>query len=189
MQRQLQETTAQLQQSRIAHQSLQSQASGLQASMSLRGGASLKANNSLLASASSLQIPGTTVQPDGDLIRIRIAADQLFAPGSAQLNPTSVGVLDQVGATLIRQFSRQRVAVEGHTDHGPLYGGSFTTPYQLASAQAQAVMDSLTRRSAVPAAQLFMVAHGSNHPRADNQSPAGRAENRRIEIVIYPETF
>jgi chemotaxis protein MotB len=50
-------------------------------------------------------------------------------------------------------------------------------------------MDQLVRRNGVPMQQLFVIAHGPNHPLADNQSPAGRADNRRIELVIYPETF
>lgn len=189
MQKQLQDTTAQLQQSRLAQQSLQGQAAGMQASMSLRGGATLKANNSLLASAATLQVPGAKVEPDGDLIRVRIPADQLFAPGTAQLNPAAAQIIDSVGASLARQFPRQRVAIEGHTDTGQLYGGLFTTPYQLAGAQAQAIMETLVRRNGLPTQQLFVVAHGPNHPLADNQTAAGRSDNRRVEVVIYPETF
>ena len=45
------------------------------------------------------------------------------------------------------------------------------------------------RRNGVPTQQLFVIAHGPNHPLADNQTPAGRAENRRIEFVVYPDTF
>lgn len=189
MQRQLQETTAQLQQSRVAQQTLQSQTAGLQSAIAQRGGAKLTANNSLLSSATNLQIPGVTVQMDGDVIRMRIPADQLFAQGTAHLIPAAVNTVDLIGATIVREFPRRRVAIEGHTDNGPIYGGSYSTPQQLASAQAQTVTDSLLRRARVPTEQLFTVGHGANHPRADNQTPAGRADNRRIEIVIYPETF
>ncbi len=189
MQRQLQETTAQLQQSRVAQQTLQSQTSGLQNAMAQRGGAKLTANNSVLASVANVQIPGAQVQTDGDVIRIRVPADQLFSPGTAQLNPGSVNILDQIGAILVREFPRRRVGIEGHSDAGPMYGGSFSSPYQLSGAQAQAVLDSLMRRNGVPTGQLFVAAHGINHARADNQTPAGRAENRRIEVVVYPDSF
>ena len=50
-------------------------------------------------------------------------------------------------------------------------------------------MDQLVRRNTLPAQQLAAVTHGPNFPRGDNQSPAGRAENRRIEFVIYPDIF
>ena len=172
-----------------ASQQYADQARGMQASMNARGGAKITANNSLANSAAGLQVAGAQVIPEGDLIRIRVAGDQLFSPGTAQLNPAAATVLDQVAAAITQQFSRQRVGIEGHTDTTQLYGGAYGTPYQLAGAQAQAVMDQLVRRNGVPMQQMFVIAHGPNHPIADNQTPAGRAENRRLELVIYPETF
>jgi flagellar motor protein MotB len=187
--KQLQDATSQNKQLLAASQQIASQAQGLQASMNLRGGARLTANNSVANAAAMLQIGGARVIPDGDLIRVRISADQLFAPGTAQANPAGGVVLEQVANALLRQFPRQRVGIEGHTDTAPPYAGTYSTAYQLAGGQAQAVMDQLVGRHAVPMQQMFVIAHGPNHPLADNQTPAGRSENRRIEIVIYPETF
>ncbi|MEZ6137868.1 MAG: OmpA family protein [Pirellulaceae bacterium] len=172
-----------------ATQQYANQTRGMQASMNSRGGATLTANNSVANSAVGLQIAGARVVPDGDVLRVRVPADQLFAPGTAQLSPSAAQILDQLSSTITRQFPRQRVAVEGHSDTAQPYGSGFGTPYQLAVGQAQAVMDQLVRRGGVPMQQLFVVAHGPNHPIADNQTPAGRAENRRIEVVIYPETY
>ncbi len=187
--KQLQDTTGQLQQSLLAQRQTESQAMGIQASMNKRGGAKLTANNSMPATTNAPQIPGTRVIQDGDLIRIRIPADQLFGQGTAQLVSSGSYLLDQVATSLSGQYARHRIAVEGHTDTGALYGGAFSNPTQLAGAQAQAVIDQLVRRNNLPAQQLFVVAHGPNHPIGDNQTAAGRADNRRIEIVVYPETF
>lgn len=191
--KQLQDATNQNKQLLATTQQYASQAQGMQASMrqiessmTSRGGARLTANNSLVGSAANLQISGARVVPDGELIRIRIPADQVFSPGSATPTTAAPIVLDQVASALTRQFPRQRVAVEGHTDTSQIAGA---TSYQLSGAQAQAVMDMLVRRGGVPMQQLFVIAHGPNHPLADNNSPAGRAENRRIEVVIYPDTF
>lgn len=212
LQKQLLDTSSQLQESRLAQQQLQGQTRGMQASMSARGGATLRPNTSappaagqqsgaaplgtpvstaspLNAQLANFQVPGATVQSEGSVIRIRVPADQLFAQGNGQLNPTAYQILDNVATAILSRFPRQRVAIEAHTDSAPLYGGAYSTAYQLASAQAQAVMDQLIRRNTLPAQQLTVVAHGPNFPRGDNQSPAGRAENRRIEFVIYPETF
>jgi chemotaxis protein MotB len=225
LQKQLQDTTSQLQQTLLANKDLQGQARGLQASMTSRGGATLRPNTSgqppaaappgaampggippaspinnpaagqsqlgQMASAAvgALQVPGAVVQSEGSVIRIRVPADQLFAPGTGQLSPAAYQVLDNVATAILRHFPRQRVAIEAHTDSGNLYGGAYSTQYQLATAQAQAVMDQLVRRNTLPTQQLAVVAHGPNFPRGDNQSPAGRAENRRIEFVIYSETF
>ncbi len=187
--KQLQDAATQNKQLLAASQQIATQAQGMQASMNMRGGARLTANNSVVNTATGLQIAGASVVPDGDLIRVRIPADQLFNPGTAAPNPAGATVLDQVANALLRQYPRQRVGIEGHTDGSQPYGGSYGTTSQLAGGQAQAVMDQLVRRNGVPVQQLFVVAHGANHPIADNQSPAGRSENRRIEIVIYPETF
>jgi flagellar motor protein MotB len=190
--KQLQDTTGQLQQSLLAQRQTESQALGMQASMNKRGGAKLTANNSIPITtnvANAPQIPGARVIQDGDLIRIRIPADQLFGQGTAQLISSGSYLIDQVATAISTQYGRQRVAIEGHTDTGALYGGMFSNPTQLAGAQAQVVIDQLIRRNNLPAPQLFVVAHGPNHPIGDNQTAAGRADNRRIEIVIYPDTF
>ncbi len=132
-------------------------------------------------STANVQIAGAQVLREGDLIRIRISADQLFSPGTAQMISSGSHVLDQVATTLGSQFSRQRVGIEGHTDTGQLYGGAFSTPYQLAGAQAQAVMDQLSRRNNLPTQQLFIIAHGpkSSDWRQPNCCWSGRQSSYR----------
>ncbi|MCA9134502.1 MAG: OmpA family protein [Planctomycetales bacterium] len=187
--KQLADQTAQYRQLLATTQQYANQALGMQASMTARGGAKLTANNSLANSAAAVRIAGANVIPDGDVIRIRFSSDQLFAPGTAQVNPGAASMLDQLASVITRQFPRQRVAIEGHTDNNSTMGNAYGNSYQLSGAQAQAVLDQLVGRNRVPQQQLFIVAHGPNHPLADNQTPAGRAENRRVEVVIYPETY
>jgi flagellar motor protein MotB len=130
-----------------------------------------------------------TAEQDGEVIRIVVPADRLFQPGTAQLQPQAAATLDPIAGQLRSVFSRQRIGIEGYTDNAPLYGGTAATPHQLASAQTAAVLDLLTRRSGMPPQQLFTVAQGANNPRQSNDTAAGRAANRRIELVIYPDTF
>jgi chemotaxis protein MotB len=130
---------------------------------------------------------GYTVDETGGTIRLQIPADQLFASGTAQLTPSAAGILDRVAAILQSEYSGKRVSIEGHTDNAPLYGGTYSTSHQLASAQTSAIFEQWTRRNQLPASQLTTLAHGANYPIADNQTAAGRAANRRIEIVIYAE--
>lgn len=186
---QLADTTQQYDAARIAAQEAQTSARSFQASAQLRGGATIRANTNLNQIAPRLNLPGLEVRPDGEVVRIVVPSDQLFAPGTPQLNPQAVSLLDPIAVQLRSLFPRQRIGIEGYTDSGPIYGGAAATVHQLTSAQTAAVLDLLTRRSGLPPNQLFMVAHGSNNPRQDNGTPAGRAANRRIELVIYPETF
>lgn len=182
--KQLEDAARQNSQLLASAQQYAEQARNIQASMSARGGARLTANNSLGGTASGVQIPGTQVIPDGNAIRIRIATDQVFAPGTVQLNPIATSILDQFASIVIRQYPRQRIAVEGHTD-----SSNPVTAYQLSGAQAQVVVDYLSQRAGLPLQQLFVVGNGANRPIGDNNTPAGKAENRRIELVIYPEGF
>lgn len=187
--RQMQDVSGQLNQSRMAQTQTAEQVRGMQASLQKRGGAILTANNSLAQQAEALKSRGIPVKIEGDVIRISIPADQLFQPGTAQLAPNASTVLDPIAEAIVKQFSRQRVAIEGHSDNSPVYGGAYGSSHQLAAAQSMAVLEQFTRRNSIPANQLFSLSHGTNHPVSDNSSPAGRAQNRRIDIVVYPDTF
>ena len=52
-----------------------------------------------------------------------------------------------------------------------------------------AIFDQLVERHQFAPQQLFVLGHGPNYPVASNATPAGQQRNRRVEIVIYPETF
>ena len=196
MQRQLQDVGNQLSQARMANaqsnQNLRGLADQVQSTQTLqtkRGSAKLTANTSNRLASEPLRDLGYPVEDDGGVIRLRVPADQLFQPGTAQLSNSASGILDRVADSLKRTYPKQRIAIEGHTDNAPLYGGTFSTTHQLAAAQSNAVLEHFTRRNQMPSSQLFTLAHGDNYPIGDNQSPASRASNRRIEFVVYPETY
>lgn len=196
MQRQLAEVNNQLQSSRIANaqssqqlQGLSNRLQNMESSQQRRGNARLTANVSKTVSGNAFRDLGFQVDEVDGVVRVRVPADQLFQPGTSQLAPSANAILDKIAQGITSQYTRQRIGVEGHTDESQLYGGSFASSHQLASAQSNAVMDYLTRRSQLPANQLFTLAHGSNYPLGDNQTPAGRFMNRRIEFVVYPETW
>jgi len=186
---QLAEVSQQLESSRIARDTAESQVKGFQASTQLRGNATLQANTDLAKQAARLNLAGIPVEKDRDVVRVVIPADQVFQPGTAQIHAQAAQVLDPIAAQLRAVFPRQRIGIESYTDNGQIYGGSVATSHQLTSAQALAVLDFLTRRSGLPGQQLFTVAQGSNNPRQSNETPAGRVANRRIELVIYPDKF
>jgi chemotaxis protein MotB len=181
----LADTANQLQELQLAKQETETQMEAFQASAKRGGGAILKANNSLKDSLHLIQIPGTEVRQDGDVVRIELPADQLFQPGTSQLLPSAYNLLDQLANSITRAYPKQMVGIEGYADSSAL---NTTSSHQLTAAQTIAVLDVLTRRNRLPGQQLFTVGHGSNHPLASNATAAGRAKNRRIELAIYPET-
>jgi chemotaxis protein MotB len=138
-------------------------------------------------SLAAVAIPGLDIRQDGEVIRIEVPADKLFSPGTVQLQPDGYRILDEVAAAVQRTYPRQRIVVEGHTDDS--LGANPTGAHALATAQAQAVFTQLVQRGRLPARQLSVLAMGENHPLASNATPAGKAKNRRIEVVVYPDTI
>lgn len=190
-QTQLRDTTSQLMALQTDREQMRSQTTAMAASIRTQSQAEIRSNNSLLRNLTITNLPGVQVRQDGDVIRVEIPTDQLFNTGTAQLKYGAEDILRSVGADLARNYPQQMIGIEGHTDNANamIVGASQTSsPPHLSVAQATAVYDALIRAGGVSASQLFVVGHGSNHPIVSNATSAGQTRNRRIEIVIYPET-
>ena len=157
---------------------------GLLASSRRRGGATIRANSSWDKELASIKIEGIESRRDGDVIRIELPSDRLFRQGSAQFRGGGIQLLDQVASAIQRSYPNQHLGIEAHLDNSGTAAG--TSGHQVTASQAQAVFRQLTQRNRIPAERLMVVAHGSNHPLASNATPAGRAKNRRVELVVYP---
>ncbi|MCA9262598.1 MAG: OmpA family protein [Planctomycetales bacterium] len=164
------------------------QVSALQASIQKRSGATIRANSSPRQNLEAIQIAGVTVRQDGDVVRIELPSDQLFAPQTATLTQQAQPVLDQVAVAVGQHYSRQMIGVESHTDNAPVNPSVWRSNHQLSAAQAMAVFDYLSSRHRFGERQLFVLGHGPNYPIASNATPSGQQRNRRVEVVIYPET-
>jgi flagellar motor protein MotB len=186
---QLRDTTDRLASAQSENDELRGRTTALAASVQTRSQAEIRANNSLLRSLTITSMPGINVRQDGDVIRIELPGDQLFNPGTAQLKLGADALLRTVAADLAQNYPQQLIGIEGHADGSPMTSPQFPTDQHLTVAQAMAVYDVLTRVGGMPARQLFVVGHGSAHPVVSNGTDAGRARNRRIEAVIYPEAM
>jgi len=184
---QLRTTTEQLLVMRDDHQHLKTQTTALMASAQQRAGAEIRANNSLLKNLTLNQIPGASVRQDGDVVRVELTGDQVFMPGSNYLKNGADQLVQSVAAELRRNFPDQIIGIEGHTDNTPTHSQQFPSNHHLSAAQALSVYNSLMQRGTIAAQQLFVIGHGANHPVVSNATDAGKARNRRIEFVVYPE--
>ena len=135
----------------------------------------------------TLALTGVEKRTDGGVVRIEIPADTLFESGGANLMPAGTALLTQISDEVERVYPGHFLGIEGHTDTEPLKNASWGSQHQLSVARASAVFDFLTSRTSLKQGQLFLVAHGPNHPVVSNATAAGRARNRRIELVINPE--
>jgi outer membrane protein OmpA-like peptidoglycan-associated protein len=109
---------------------------------------------------------------------ITIPGSVLFASGKSTLLPSAQIKLNAVAEALKDQDDR-KIMVEGHTDSQ----GTEDFNMVLSQGRAQAVRDYLVSRG-VPTDRITAQGYGLTRPVADNKSPEGRANNRRVEIIV-----
>jgi chemotaxis protein MotB len=131
-------------------------------------------------------VSGADVVQDGDLVRIRLESAQLFGPGRAELKPEVGATLDRIAQALKSDYSGRLVGIEGHTDADPITKSKWKNNHELAVARSVALFTALKQRG-VPEAQLFVAGYGPNRPLSGDKSKQAKSQNRRDEIVVYPE--
>ena len=124
---------------------------------------------------------GTALTDDGLLVRIKDTA--LFASGQADLLPAS-RAYGQTIATMLATLPQQ-VVISGHTDNVPINTAEFPTNWDLSSKRALNFMKFLLAQDSKLRPERFSaIGHGEYRPVAVNDTAAGRAENRRVEVLI-----
>ena len=115
-----------------------------------------------------------------------VAVDLLFTPGNFDITPNGQAALNDIIGRL-RGLKDSRIVVYGHTDDQnvgpPLRKQGINSNMELSSRRADAVAAYL-RGHGINPAMVSAKGMGETHPVAPNDSPAGRARNRRIEIVV-----
>ncbi len=124
----------------------------------------------------SLQDLGAQKTPDGYVLTLPETV--LFDYNKADLLPSSSATIDRV-AELLAYYDRAKIGVNGHTDST----GNASDNQDLSQRRAQAVADALAGRS-VASSRLTVAGFAATQPVASNGDDAGRAKNRRVEIVL-----
>lgn len=124
--------------------------------------------------------PSFTVTNMGDYLVVNMPQDVLFAIDSAALRPDLIRDLQSVGGNLNR-YPNSRIEVIGHTDNT----GSAAYNQDLSQRRAVSVAEVL-RATGVPGNRIAAYGRGEDMPVASNATEAGRAMNRRVEIIIRP---
>jgi chemotaxis protein MotB len=110
----------------------------------------------------------------------------LFAEGQADLRPQETGLLAVV-AGVLDTVPDNDVRVEGHTDDLPIHTDRFPSNWELSATRATTVLRYFVARGVAPQ-RLEAVGYADQHPLAPNTTDAGRARNRRVEIVVLRRT-
>ena len=123
---------------------------------------------------------GVEVQRVGNNITLDMPGGVTFATNSSDINSNFYPVLDKVAATL-GEFNQTVIEVAGHTDST----GSRAYNMALSERRAGSVLNYLSSRG-VARERMLAVGAGPDHPVDTNETPEGRAQNRRVEITIVP---
>lgn len=121
---------------------------------------------------------------DGRMI-VEVGTDILFASGSANLSPEGKAAIQEVTAVLA-SIEGKRFQVEGHTDNVPIKTSRYPTNWELASDRALTVVKTMIEAGMGPE-RVSGASFGEFKPAGPNDTDAGKAGNRRIEIVVVPD--
>lgn len=123
-----------------------------------------------------------------DRLSLNIVDKILFPSGEDQISEQGKEVLKRVGAVL-KQAKDKTFRIEGHTDNIPIakpLKARFASNWELSTARATNVVRFLQDEAGIDAGSLEAVGLGEHHPISGNKTTAGRSQNRRIEIVLFP---
>ena len=124
--------------------------------------------------------PSFSVTNMGDYLVVNMPQDVLFATDSAALRPDLVADLGSVAQNLI-SYPNSRIEVIGHTDNTGTAAWNADLSLRRATSVAQVLIG-----AGVPASRVSTRGMGEDQPVASNLTPEGRAQNRRVEILIWP---
>jgi chemotaxis protein MotB len=121
---------------------------------------------------------------DGLVISLREAG--FFSSGSANPRPETLPTLRQIAEKLGQ--TPYDLRIEGHTDNIPIHTAEFDSNWELSSARATRIARIFLDLKAMPADRLSTAGYAEFHPVASNSTADGRAENRRVDLVVLPRS-
>ena len=120
-----------------------------------------------------------TVNRRGLVISLKEAG--FFDSGSATVRPSALPLLEEVGRSIKGYTNALRI--EGHTDNVPV-SKNFPSNWELSTTRSNAIVHYLVDTLHLPPTKLSATGYGEYRPIADNTTPEGRAQNRRVDIVL-----
>ena len=130
---------------------------------------------------------GVDVSMVGDTMTVTLPDTILFDSGKATLKGSSKQVLDKIAGVLNRDYANYRIRVEGHTDDQPIVKSKklWQDNWDLSCNRAMAVLRHLVQKGVDPK-RAYAAGYSYYKSVASNSTPAGRAKNRRVAIVVAP---
>ena len=113
---------------------------------------------------------------------IRLNDTMLFDPGSAIIKSEAMNTLQKIASTL--EKFQNPIVIEGHTDSMPIRNERYPSNWELSTARATNIIKYMTDKYKFPPSRLSAVGYGEYMPLENNDTPIGRAKNRRVDIIV-----
>jgi chemotaxis protein MotB len=110
----------------------------------------------------------------------------LFPSGEDHVLPAAFPIVSQIADVL--NSVPNKVALVGHSDSIPIHNKRFQNNWELSAARSVNLLEVLNSRYGIPESRLSIQSYGANDPKDSNDTEAGRAENRRVEILLLEES-
>lgn len=175
----------QLSQSKETLQQQQQRLQHLQALLAQQRAQSEELKNKMTEALKGFNSNDLSVYQKNGKVYVRLSENLLFPSGSAVVNPKGVDALSKLAAVL-NLNSDVSVNIEGHTDSIPIRG-RFKDNWELSTARANAIVRILVNNYKVDPVRVISSGHSYYDPIESNATPAGRAKNRRTEIILSPK--
>lgn len=121
---------------------------------------------------------------NGQHVSMTLNGAILFSSGSSDLAKDALPLVDKIGK-ILRRFKGNMIEIEGHTDNVPVHNARFPDNNVLSMYRALSVADYLRNTTSIDPSSIKSSGRGDYVPIADNGTPEGRAQNRRVEIKIF----
>jgi chemotaxis protein MotB len=105
-----------------------------------------------------------------------------FGSGSSAVRPDSLDAISRLAEVLKQR--KENLRIEGHTDNIPIHNLHFASNWELSTARATEMIRLLITQYGLPASHLSAAGYGEFHPAGTNKTAEGRAQNRRLDIVV-----
>jgi len=142
--------------------------------------------NNLTRSLSKEELKDVDVKVLKGVVYISLNDNMLYKSGSYEISSAAASTLQKI-AKIITDYNDYEVLIEGNTDNVPISKTNIRNNWDLSALRASSVVQELQNKYGVNPSRLTAGGRGEYNPIADNDTEAGRAQNRRTQIIITPK--
>ena len=142
--------------------------------------------NNLTRSLSREELKDVDVQVLKGVVYISLSDNMLYKSGSYEISDQAGETLSKI-AKIIQDYKDYEVLIEGNTDSDPISKPNIRNNWDLSTLRASSVVQALQNSYGVDPKRVTAGGRGEYNPIADNSTTAGKARNRRTQIIITPK--